>query len=81
MHGFGGTGNTFIWNALTAFVRAKGGIILNVASNGIAATLLPLGRTVHSRLCIPIDINENSICSITHKSPTTNLIKATNLII
>ncbi|KAI9084922.1 hypothetical protein K1719_033095 [Acacia pycnantha] len=49
LHGFGGTGKTFIWNALTASVRSTGGIILNVASSGIAATLLPSGRTAHSR--------------------------------
>ncbi|KAI9079911.1 hypothetical protein K1719_038157 [Acacia pycnantha] len=41
LQGFGGTGKTFIWNALTTSVRSNGGIILNVASNGIAATLLP----------------------------------------
>ncbi|KAI9124884.1 hypothetical protein K1719_004211 [Acacia pycnantha] len=41
LHGFGGTGKNFIWNALTASVRSNGGIILNVASSGIAATLLP----------------------------------------
>ncbi|KAI9110503.1 hypothetical protein K1719_018369 [Acacia pycnantha] len=32
-----------------ASVRSTGGIILNVASSGIAATLLPSGRTAHSR--------------------------------
>ncbi|KAI9084504.1 hypothetical protein K1719_033492 [Acacia pycnantha] len=37
------------WNALTTSIRSKGGIILNVASSGIAATLLPSGRTAHSR--------------------------------
>ncbi|KAI9082966.1 hypothetical protein K1719_035109 [Acacia pycnantha] len=41
LHGFGGTGKTFIWNALTASIRSNGGIILNVASSGNAATLLP----------------------------------------
>ncbi|KAI9118259.1 hypothetical protein K1719_010591 [Acacia pycnantha] len=60
LHGFGGTGKTFIWNALTASIRSNGGIILNVASSGIAATLLPSGRTTHSRFLIPIDINEDS---------------------
>ncbi|KAI9073894.1 hypothetical protein K1719_044166 [Acacia pycnantha] len=44
LHGFGGIGKTFIWNALTASVRSTGGIILNVASSGIAATLLPSGE-------------------------------------
>ncbi|KAI9084406.1 hypothetical protein K1719_033596 [Acacia pycnantha] len=43
LHGFGGTSKTFIWNALTASIRSTGGIILNVASSGIAATLLPSG--------------------------------------
>ncbi|KAI9072628.1 hypothetical protein K1719_045424 [Acacia pycnantha] len=59
LHGFGGTGKTFIWNAFTASVRSNEGIILNVASSGIAATLLPSDRTAHSRLCIPIDVNED----------------------
>ncbi|KAI9080097.1 hypothetical protein K1719_037913 [Acacia pycnantha] len=49
LHGFRGTGKTFIWNALTASIRSKRGIILNVASNGNAATLLPSVRTAHSR--------------------------------
>ncbi|KAI9112813.1 hypothetical protein K1719_016130 [Acacia pycnantha] len=49
LHGFGGTGKTFIWNALTASVRSNGGIILNIASSAIAATLLPSSRTAHSR--------------------------------
>ncbi|KAI9125759.1 hypothetical protein K1719_003177 [Acacia pycnantha] len=44
LHEFGGTGKTFIWNALTASVRSNGAIILNVASSGIAATLLPSGN-------------------------------------
>ncbi|KAI9082219.1 hypothetical protein K1719_035642 [Acacia pycnantha] len=41
LHGFGGTGKTFIWNALMTSRRSNGGIILNVASSGIVATLLP----------------------------------------
>ncbi|KAI9124881.1 hypothetical protein K1719_004208 [Acacia pycnantha] len=53
LHGFGGTGKTFIWNALTSSIRGNGGMILNVASSGIAATLLPSGRTAHSRFWIP----------------------------
>ncbi|KAI9110795.1 hypothetical protein K1719_018233 [Acacia pycnantha] len=52
LHGFGGTGKTFIWNALTASVRSNGGIILNVTSSGIAATLLPSGLCNSTRLQI-----------------------------
>ncbi|KAI9128206.1 hypothetical protein K1719_001199 [Acacia pycnantha] len=49
VYGCGGTGKTFLWNALTSSLRAKGKIVLTVASSGIAATLLPSGRTAHSR--------------------------------
>ncbi|KAI9123500.1 hypothetical protein K1719_004800 [Acacia pycnantha] len=49
VYGCGGTGKTFLWNALTSSLRAKGQIVLAVASSGIAATLLPSGRTAHSR--------------------------------
>ncbi|KAI9109681.1 hypothetical protein K1719_019311 [Acacia pycnantha] len=48
LHGFGGTGKTFIWKALTTSIRSKCGIILNVASSGIVATLLPSDRIAHS---------------------------------
>ncbi|XP_054782872.1 uncharacterized protein LOC129290186 [Prosopis cineraria] len=50
VYGYGGTGKTFLWNALSSSLRAKGEIVLTVASSGIAATLLPSGRTAHSRL-------------------------------
>ncbi|XP_074314966.1 uncharacterized protein LOC141651143 [Silene latifolia] len=34
-----------------------------VASSGIAATLIPGGVTAHSRLSIPLNVNEDSTCS------------------
>ncbi|XP_028798744.1 ATP-dependent DNA helicase PIF1-like [Neltuma alba] len=52
-----------------------------MASSGIAAALLPSRRTAHSRFCIPIEINEDSICSIINHSLLANLIKTTKLII
>ncbi|KAI9127462.1 hypothetical protein K1719_002021 [Acacia pycnantha] len=42
-----------------ASVRSTGGIILNVASSGIAATLLPSGRTAHSRLVYTVMLIRN----------------------
>ncbi|KAI9092507.1 hypothetical protein K1719_027635 [Acacia pycnantha] len=59
LHGFGGTGKTFLWNALTSSIRGKGGLVLNVASSGIVATLLPSGRTAHSRFCVPVMLIRN----------------------
>ena len=52
-----------------------------VASSGIAATLLPGGRTAHSRFKIPLKLDEDSTCSISHNSDIAELIKQTSLII
>ncbi|XP_042065694.1 uncharacterized protein LOC121809221 [Salvia splendens] len=41
VHGYGGTGKTFIWRSLSAEIRSKGDIVLNVASSGIASLFLP----------------------------------------
>lgn len=58
VYGYGDTGKTFLWNALASTIRAKGDIVLTIASSGIAATLLPGGRTAHSRFTIPLQVNE-----------------------
>ncbi|XP_028758137.1 ATP-dependent DNA helicase PIF1-like [Neltuma alba] len=81
VYGYGGTGKTFLWNALTSTLRAQGDIVLTVASSRIAATLLPSGRTAHSRFAIPILVNEESVCNIKQNSALGNLIKSTRLII
>ncbi|XP_061349748.1 uncharacterized protein LOC133294987 [Gastrolobium bilobum] len=81
LYGFGGTGKTFIWNTLSASIRSKAGIVLNVASSGIASLLLPGGRTAHSRFRIPIQINEDSMCNIRPKSTIAELLSKTKLII
>jgi hypothetical protein len=60
LYGYGGTGKIFIWKTLSVVVRSKRLIVLNVASSGITAFLLPCGRTAHSTLTIPIKINEAS---------------------
>ncbi|XP_061347924.1 uncharacterized protein LOC133293370, partial [Gastrolobium bilobum] len=81
LYGFSGTGKTFIWNTLSASIRSKAGIVLNVASSGIASLLLLGGRTTHSRFRIPIQINEDSTCNIKLKSTTAELLSKTKLII
>ncbi|XP_054789485.1 uncharacterized protein LOC129295029 [Prosopis cineraria] len=81
VYGFKGTGKTFLWNALTVFIRSQKMIVLNVASSGIAATLLPSGRTAHSQFCIPINVTEDSTCNIMHGSAIATLIQITDLIV
>ncbi|XP_031095112.1 uncharacterized protein LOC115999399 [Ipomoea triloba] len=81
VYGYGGTGKTFLWRALSAFIRAKGHIVINVASSGIASLLLPGGRTAHSRFSIPISVNEDSTCNISQGSQLAELIVQAKLII
>ncbi|CAH9102710.1 unnamed protein product [Cuscuta epithymum] len=49
LYGHGGTGKTYLWKTLSAYIRHQGNIVLNVASSAIASLLLPGGRTAHSR--------------------------------
>ena len=60
----GGYGKTLVLKVITAKIRSEGGIVLCVASTGLAAQNLEGGRTAHSRFKIPIDILEDSTCSI-----------------
>ncbi|TFK62504.1 hypothetical protein BDN72DRAFT_777004, partial [Pluteus cervinus] len=65
VNGPGGCGKTFLYNTIAHQVRSQHGIILCVASSGIAALLLPGGRTAHSVFKIPIDgLTDDSVCSI-----------------
>ncbi|XP_071739059.1 uncharacterized protein [Rutidosis leptorrhynchoides] len=80
-YGYGGTGKTFLWKTLSTAIRSKGKIVLNIASSGIASLLLSGGRTAHSRFVIPININEDSICSINVNSQLADLLRQASLII
>ena len=81
LDGFGGTGKTFLWKLLSATIRSRGDIVLNVASSGIASLLLQGGRTAHSRFGIPLNPDEFSSCTISHGSDQANLVKESSLII
>ncbi|XP_057452827.1 uncharacterized protein LOC130744679 [Lotus japonicus] len=81
LYGFGGTEKTYVWNTLSAALRSRGFIVLNVASSGIASLLLPGGRTAHSRFSILISINEISTCNLRQGSPKAESLKKASLII
>ena len=59
-----GTGKTFLINLLLTKMKMANKEHIAVASSGIAATLLLNCRTAHSIFKIPIQLNEDSICSI-----------------
>jgi ATP-dependent exoDNAse (exonuclease V) alpha subunit len=79
--GPGGTGKTFLFNALLDSVRRTGSIALAVAHSGTAATLLKGGRTAHSTFKIPIELSSESMCNITPTSDTAELIRQAKIII
>ena len=79
--GPGGTGKTFVYNTILAKVRSQGQIAQAMASSGIAALLLQGGRTVHSRLKVPISLNELSVCNISKQSALAKLIKSAKLLV
>ncbi|XP_022014897.1 ATP-dependent DNA helicase pif1-like [Helianthus annuus] len=81
VYGYGGTGKTFLWKTLSATIRSKGQIVLNVASSGIASLLLTGDRTAHSRFHIPLNLTEDSVCHIKPDSDTARLLRETKLII
>ncbi|XP_012832537.1 PREDICTED: uncharacterized protein LOC105953423 [Erythranthe guttata] len=81
LYGHGGTGKTFIRKTLSAVIRSKGEIVINVASSGIASLLLPGGRTAHSRFGLPIIVHESSTCNIKQQSPQAELLSVAKLII
>ena len=81
LYGHGGTGKTFIWKTLIYTLRARRKIVLAVASSGIAALLLPGGRTAHSRFKLPIKLTDESVCTIGKNTQLANLLKQTDLII
>ncbi|XP_072058284.1 uncharacterized protein [Arachis hypogaea] len=66
---------------MSAEIRSRGDIVLNVASSGIASLLLPNGRTAHSRFKIPLNITEDSVCNIKPGSPQAMLLLKAKLII
>ncbi|KAH0703681.1 hypothetical protein KY285_017959 [Solanum tuberosum] len=79
--GPGGTGKTYLYRALLATVRSQGFIALATATSGVAASVLPGGRTAHSRFKMPIDIDDNFCCNVSKQSPLACLIKDAKLIV
>ena len=79
--GPGGTRKTYLSNSLCHLFMGHGIDIMSVSSTGIAASLLPEGRTVHSRFKLPVPILETSTFSIrTHSKEAEEIKKAEEFI-
>ncbi|AQK75317.1 hypothetical protein ZEAMMB73_Zm00001d018231 [Zea mays] len=79
--GPGGTGETYLYKVLLATLRSQGKIAVATATSGVAASILPGGRTAHSRFKIPLTIDDGAVCSFTKQSGTAELLRKASLII
>ncbi|WVZ92085.1 LOW QUALITY PROTEIN: hypothetical protein U9M48_038176, partial [Paspalum notatum var. saurae] len=59
--GPGGTGKTYLYKALLATVRSRDRIAVATATSGVAASIMPGGRTAHSRFKIPLVIDDGAL--------------------
>lgn len=79
----GGTGKTFVISLILATIRSEQKIALALASSGIAATLLEGGRTAHSALKLPLNIQviETPNCNISRNSAMAKVLRLTSIIL
>eukprot|EP00267_Zea_mays_P028013 XP_008657432.1 ATP-dependent DNA helicase PIF1-like [Zea mays] len=79
--GPGGTGKTYLYKALLAVLRSQDKIAVATATSGVAASIMPGGRTAHSRFKIPLTIEDGAICTFTKQSGTSKLLQKASLLI
>ncbi|MDD9341337.1 MAG: AAA family ATPase, partial [Providencia heimbachae] len=79
----GGTGKTFLISLILATIRSEQKIALALASSGIAATLLEGGRTAHSALKLPLNVQmiETPTCNISRNSAMAKVLRLTSIIL
>ena len=80
----GGCGKTFTLNAVLAAIRSLepgGCVALAMATTGIAANLLLLGRTFHSRMKAPLTPAEDSMFNIPGQSTLTKLLRQAKVLL
>jgi hypothetical protein len=78
--GPGGAGKTYLYKALLMKIRSQNKIVVATATSGVAASILPGGRTAHSHFKIPLTIVDGTFCSFTKQSDTAKLLQTTSLI-
>jgi ATP-dependent DNA helicase PIF1 len=79
----GGTGKTFLISLILATIRSQNNIPLAIAPCGIAATLLDGGRTAHSALKLPLNMQyvETPTCNISKTSGISKVLQQCKLIV
>ena len=81
LNAVGGTGKTFLFNALLSKWRSSRKIVTPVASTGIAALLLQGATTAHSAFKVPLQVMPDSTCSITARSQAGKILLQSEVIL
>lgn len=81
VNGPGGTGKTFLYKTLIHTLRGLEKSVPSVASIGIAAKLLEVGRTAHSVFKFPVPLLDTSVSSIRQNSSQADKIRKASIII
>ena len=83
LDGVGGSGKTFLYKCLLAAVRARGGIALAMASNGLPALLLPNATTAHRRFALPVTgmVTPDVSCGIDKHSDKAEILRQAKVIV
>ena len=80
----GGCGKTYLLNAILGAVRSlepDGCVALAMATTGIAANLLNMGRTFHSRMKAPLNATPETTLNISAQSPLAKLVKMAKILL
>lgn len=76
-----GTRKTFLYNTLIHAIRERNNVVIPLSFTGIAASLFPGGKTLHSAFSLPLDLNETSACGLKANHLFARKIKNASLII
>lgn len=75
--GPGGSGKSFLFEALVHHCRSRGEMAVACAWSGLAASQLPGGRTACSRFGLPVPLPESDVqCSVSATTAKGKLLKA-----
>lgn len=79
--GPGGSGKTFVYTTLYSLLKKRNKNVCTMAFTGIAATLLPNGKTVHKTFGLPVPLFFDSSSNIKHNSKEANYLKSVDVFI
>ncbi|XP_039311973.1 uncharacterized protein LOC105206659 [Solenopsis invicta] len=76
-----GSGKTFIYTTIYHLAKIRNKHVCSMAFTGIAATLLPVGRTVHKIFGLPVPLYANSSSNIKIQSKEAHYLKETDIFV